>query len=320
MYSLVEMLRYKRPQGSETQKEFCERFLEPVFGKPDEHGNFMLQIGNKPHICFTAHHDTVHRTDGMQKIIIHNNIVAVADSKSSNCLGADCTTGIYIIMCMIEAGIEGTYVIHAAEESGCKGSRALVQDYPMWLSYTKAVISFDRYGDNSVITHQTGMRTASDAFAKSFAAALNMPQLKPDNTGVYTDSNEYASIVPECTNISVGYYGQHGVNETQDLEYLDFLVTQLESADWSKLVFERDPSEVDDLYDWFDYRPVKQVGVRASDDDAEYILAIVREHPEAIAEMLSNYGFSPYDLLEECRIDNYYYNSYMDNYARRKYQ
>ena len=39
MHSLVEMLRYKRPEGSDTQKAFCKRFLEPTFGKPDQFGN-----------------------------------------------------------------------------------------------------------------------------------------------------------------------------------------------------------------------------------------------------------------------------------------
>ena len=53
---------------------------------------------------------------------------------TSSCLGADCTTGIWLIMNMIEAKvIEGVYVIHAAEEVGCKGSRALVADDPEWL-------------------------------------------------------------------------------------------------------------------------------------------------------------------------------------------
>ena len=89
MHSIIEMLRYKRPEGTQTQREFCERFLEPTFGKPDIHGNYILQIGNKPNLCFTAHHDTVHNSEGMQQLIVMNDVVSVADSKISNCLGAD---------------------------------------------------------------------------------------------------------------------------------------------------------------------------------------------------------------------------------------
>ncbi len=317
MHSLVEMLRYMRPEGTSTQREFCERFLEPVFGEPDEHGNYVTQVGFEPHLCFTAHHDTVHKQEGMQQVVVTNDVVSVADSKVSSCLGADCTTGIYIILNMIEAGIEGTYVIHAAEEVGCKGSAALVDDMPDWLMYTQAVISFDRYGDKSVITHQMGMRTASDAFAKSFSDALDMPQLKADDGGSYTDSNEYSLLIPECTNISVGYYGQHGVNETQDLEYLDQLMLALESADWSKLVFKRDPSVVESLYYDKKYYPIDNTKDKA---DVDGLMDLVIEYPQAVAEMLREYGWTPMSLMEECQIDDmsHYYN-YMDNYATRRY-
>lgn len=317
MHSLVEMLRYMRPEGTSTQREFCERFLEPVFGEPDEHGNYVTQVGFEPHLCFTAHHDTVHKQEGMQQVVVTNDVVSVADSKVSSCLGADCTTGIYIILNMIEAGIEGTYVIHAAEEVGCKGSAALVDDMPDWLVYTKAVISFDRYGDKSVITHQMGMRTASDAFAKSFSDALDMPQLKADDGGSYTDSNEYSLLIPECTNISVGYYGQHGVNETQDLEYLDQLMLALESADWSKLVFKRDPSVVESLYYDKKHYSIDNTKDKA---DVDGLMDLVIEYPQAVAEMLREYGWTPMSLMEECQIDDmsHYYN-YMDNYATRRY-
>ena len=317
MHSLVEMLRYKRPEGTVTQREFCKRFLEPVFGEPDEHGNYVTQVGYEPHLCFTAHHDTVHKTEGMQKVVVTNDVVSVADTKTSSCLGADCTTGIYIMLNMIEEGIEGTYVVHAAEEVGCKGSAALVDDMPDWLMYTKAVISFDRYGDKSVITHQMGMRTASDAFAKSFADALDMPQLKADDGGSYTDSNEYSLLIPECTNISVGYYGQHGVNETQDLEYLDMLIDHLISADWSKLVFKRDPSVMESLYYDKKSYTIDNTRDKASVDA---LMDLVIDYPQAVAEMLSEYGWTPTSLMEECQIDDmsHYYN-YMDNYASRRY-
>ena len=66
MHSLVEMLRYKRPEGSATQRAFCKRFLEPTFGKPDQFGNYIKIIGDEPNLCFTAHHDTVHKDDGFR--------------------------------------------------------------------------------------------------------------------------------------------------------------------------------------------------------------------------------------------------------------
>lgn len=310
MYSLVEMLRYKRPEGSQTQRDFCKRFLEPHFGMPDVHGNYTLIIGDEPGLCFTAHHDTVHKTEGMQKLVVTNDIVSVADSTVSSCLGADCTTGIWLMLGMIDAGINAVYVVHAGEEVGCIGSSHLVKDKPLWLSQVDAVISFDRFGDQSIITHQMGMRTASDAFADSFALALDMPQLKADKTGSYTDSNEYAAVVPECTNISVGYYGQHGVNETQDLDYANFLLDRLLAADWSSIIIDRDPNIVDDLYS----KP--KTSNAYYEGEVNSLADLLEDHPLAIANLLLNYGLTEEGIREEANLpENYFW----DNYASKRY-
>ena len=312
-HKLIEMLRYMRPEGSETQKEFCDVYLKPIFGSPDIYGNYILNMGVNPRLCFTAHHDTVHKTDGIQNLLVSNEVVSVADPISSSCLGADCTTGIWLMLNMIEAGVEGTYVVHAAEEIGCKGSIGLVYDNPYWLDHTEAVISFDRKGTDSVITHQMGMRTASDAFANSFADALNLPQLKPDAYGSYTDSNEYCRIIQECTNISVGYYNQHSSKETQDLKYAEVLLDHLIKADWSKIIIERDPSVLDD--DWnFHYEDVGSsrgyYGHQVSD-----ITTIVDENPDGVASLLESLGFSADTLLQELDIRD---NFYLDNYGQRR--
>ena len=325
MYSLIEMLRYKRPQGSSTQQEFCERFLEPHFGLPDRDGNYILRIGDNPKICFASHHDTVHKTEGLQQLVVTNNVVSVADPTVSSCLGADCTTGVWLMMGMIEQGIEGVYVVHAAEEIGCIGSAALVKSNPYWLAHIDAVISFDRYGDNSVITHQMGMRTASDDFATSFADALDMPQLAADKHGSYTDSNEYANVVPECTNISVGYYGQHGVNETQDLEYADLLMYALTQADWTKLVISRDPSLYETHYedDWWGQNWSRLYGkddgkyIEPIDDyDRESMIGLVTDNPAAVADLLMGLGYTPDLLIDEGRLP---VNGYANDYIARKY-
>jgi hypothetical protein len=44
----------------------------------------------------------------------------------SNCLGADCTTGVWLILEMIKANVPGVYVIHSDEEVGGKGARDMV--------------------------------------------------------------------------------------------------------------------------------------------------------------------------------------------------
>jgi hypothetical protein len=305
MQQLIDMLRYKRPEGSHAQRLFCQKFLEPVFGYADPDGNYIHIVSNGtdyPKLCFTAHHDTVHRTTGLQEVVVKGD---VASAPNSDCLGADCTTGVWLILKMIEANIPGVYVVHAGEEIGCKGSRALVESKPRWMDYLKAVISFDRKGTESIITHQLGDRTASDAFAVSLAEALMLP-MRPDNTGSFTDSSEYAGIVSECTNISVGYYDQHTKNETQDLYFAQQLCESLISADWDSLVFERDPSVVDRLWsnqkygiddydDWaYPYH------IKGSSNVAQ-IEELVYNYPEDVAAVLDDWGVSSEDLFEHLK-------------------
>lgn len=300
MKKLQEMLTYMRPEGSETQKLFCNKYLNPVMGEPDSHGNYIKIIkglrGEAPVVCFTAHHDTVHRKEGIQ-VVLEDDDYFYVDDKDSSCLGADCTTGVWLILGMIEAKVPGVYVVHAGEEVGCIGSGNLVKDHPKWLDEVKAVISFDRKGTESVITHQMGVRTASDAFANSLAQALGMDFLQPDNTGSYTDSNEYIGVVGECTNLSVGYYHQHTANEHQDVLFAEELMEALVEADWSLLVFEREPKQAS----WDFYEDPFWDGRASSTTDIEDLRELVRDYPEEVAEILNDWGVTVDHLKDSIR-------------------
>lgn len=283
---LIEMLRYKRPEGSLTQQLFCERFIQPLMGKSDKLGNYIKVIGSS-NISFMAHHDTVHIEQGMQKVYIKDDIAYVEDS---NCLGADCTTGVWLILEMIKAKIPGVYVIHAAEEVGCIGSQYLVQEYDEWLHPVDIAISFDRFGKESIITHQCGVRTASNEFAQELSGLLGL-DMKADSGGVYTDSNEYAGIVSECTNVSVGYYNQHTKRETQDLKFAMLLRDKVIKADWESLGNYRSPEIVEPLFDdtYKGYSGYSQASM----------VDIIKEYPEEVAMILESYGVDVRELEEE---------------------
>jgi hypothetical protein len=305
---LTSMLRHMRPAYSVAEQAFCNEYLYPVFGVPDKHGNYIHIVGDQPDIMFTAHTDTVHKVGGLQEVVIENSFVT---APKSNCLGADCTTGIWLMLGMIEAGIEGVYVAHAAEEVGGIGSSSLVKDKPTWLNYIDICISFDRYGTDSIITHQSYMRTASDVFASSLSAALGMRSMKPDTNGLYTDSFEYAEVVAECTNISVGYYDQHTRKESQDLYFAETLLERLCKADWSLLDVSRDPTLPDVIHE----RSMARYD-NYYEDSEEELLAIKRllmDRGESVAKLLLEYGLTAEAILDEIAVDdstvyrNYYY-------------
>jgi len=285
--TLIEMLKYKRKHGSQSHISFCNKFLKPVFGKPDIYGNFIKVIGNNPNISFMSHHDSVHTTNGKQVLSIENDIVKAVNSE---CLGADCATGIWLMLEMIQQNIEGVYVVHAQEESGCIGSRALVDSSPDWLEHVDIAISFDRKGMQSIITHQMGLRCCSEQFSDELSTILDLNHVS-DDTGSYTDSNEYIGKVSECTNLSVGYYKQHTRDESQDLNYAMNLRESLINAEWEALGFYRDSDEVE--YSYFNDREESYYSGNPS------LERLIEQYPDEVADVLRSLGVTADMLVQE---------------------
>ena len=215
----------------------------PLNVEIDTYGNLYKVIGES-NILWSCHTDTVHKKEGRQKITVKDSYVELAPTeRTSNCLGADCTTGVFIMTEMIKANIPGLYVFHREEECGGGGSTFFSTVHTDLLKNINIAIAFDRRGTTSVITHQFE-RCCSNTFATSLANQL--PGFKLDDTGVFTDTANYTRVVSECTNVSVGYHQEHTIGECQDLNHLQELISLMISLDPTKLVIERDPSVVGD--------------------------------------------------------------------------
>ena len=87
-------------------------------------------------------------------------------------------------------------------------------------------------GCDEVITTQNSSECCSDKFGTEFAKVLGMG-FKTSPKGVYTDSAEFTHLIPECTNLGVGYIAQHSHRETQDLNFLVKLRDKLISVNWA---------------------------------------------------------------------------------------
>lgn len=304
---LLEILSWARPHDSSVERAFCREYLDRIPGMTaDAFGNRMITIGANPRVLWSCHVDTVAARGGHQDVYIdEHGIARLLNGKSGMSLGADDGAGIWIMLNMIEAARPGLYVFHRGEEQGCLGSDWIRRNTPELLEDLGAAIAFDREGFGDVITHQMARRTCSDAFATSLAAALNRLdrgfRYAPDDTGVFTDTNEYAGIIPECTNLSVGYHGQHGPRETLDVAHCEKLLAALLRFDATSLVIERDPSvEEDDCWGWRGHR----------DDQAAFADAIA-EYPTVAARMLAQCGMNIDDFqmavwAEESGDDHYY--------------
>ncbi len=237
---LAEILTYRRCADSLGERVMTRLFIKPTGAKQDEYGNWILRIGAAP-ILWSSHTDTVHgaREAMTQVLTVESGLLY---SVNGLCLGADCGTGVWLMLEMVKAGVEGLYIWHAAEERGRVGSGQIIMHTPEILDGIQAAIAFDRRGFDSIVTHQMGGRTCSDEFAVSLSSALGI-YMEPDDSGMYTDTLEYEALIPECTNISVGYYSQHTKNESQSLNFARRLHDALLEIDTTKLVIERDPTE-----------------------------------------------------------------------------
>lgn len=300
--ALMDMLTYRRPAWSTSEEAFIDRFLHPLDGlAQDGFGNLWLSIperdGSAPRILWSSHTDTVHRNAGRQSVVRRGPMALLRDAADgrkgrSNCLGADCTAGVWIMREMILARVPGLYIFHRDEESGGNGSGWIAANASEHLADVVFAIAFDRKGYGDVITHQGG-RTASDAFACSVAAVLG-GAYSPDDTGLFTDTAMYAALIGECSNVSVGYFGAHGPQEEQDVEFLLALRDTVVSADWSTLVAERSPGEISD-----DRWPPDWGWERSFDIDGRRprcLAAYVEDHPGIAADFLEHLGVTVADL------------------------
>jgi hypothetical protein len=75
----------------------------------------------------------------------------------------------------------------------------------------------------------------------------------PDDTGVYTDTAEFVDIIPECTNLSVGYYSEHSDKESLDIVHYQLLSERVVLIDWDALPTDRDPTVKEDKWARYDY-------------------------------------------------------------------
>ena len=223
------------PHGHESE---VLKFLPKDLIK-DEFDNYYKIIG-KSETMFTSHLDTADRKQS--KVTIYStekdgDEMFVTDGTSI--LGADDKAGVSIMLYMMAHNIPGIYYFFDGEERGGIGSNKVASVFESieHLKGVKRCISFDRRNYYSVITQQLGRECCSDEFATELAKELNKSGLKIslDPTGIYTDSASFIDEIAECTNISVGYFSEHTISETQNISFLQRLGKACLDVNWEGL-------------------------------------------------------------------------------------
>jgi hypothetical protein len=348
---LLDILSWCRPDQTQAEADFVRLYVADLQAvadvyRTDGFGNIWVTVdgpalADSPSLLFSCHTDTMHASGGRQLVEFKEDgqTLGLVKKKPGRCLGADDGAGLWLMREMIRARVAGTYVFHRAEEVGRKGSQWVANNERHRLAKFDACIAFDRKGTDNLITHQMDQRGISIAFADSFLEALKSASdgkvsLVHDDTGSYTDSYSYFDDISECCNVSIGYRGEHGSNETLDVGYLWSLRCAMIRADFSGLKIERDCTvqEYDnyggggggwDGFGWPNDGPTKtysggmgkvsswreeelkaksNAAILAADDyfgsEDDKLTTLCREFPSIAATLLQDVGISAVDFAE----------------------
>ena len=244
----LQLTRFTYPHG--TELGLLNNL--PKGYQEDGLGNYYLVIGDKPTTMFTCHLDTADKAQKKVNHVFNGNMIG---TDGTSILGADDKAGMTVISYMISKGVPGLYYFFIGEEVGCIGSGRLAREWKNteFSKHINKCVSFDRRGTTSIITYQMFGRCCSETFAVELAKRMNVTNnsmnMRPDSTGILTDSAKFMDLIPECTNISVGYYDEHTTKERQDIEYLKRLCKTVCEIDWETLPIERDQNNYDNGWD-----------------------------------------------------------------------
>ena len=216
----------------------------------DGFGNCFVNIG-KSETLFCSHLDTVGTVDDKIEHYIVDGFI-VTDGKTI--LGGDNKAGVTIMINMINNNIPGLYYFFLGEEKGCLGSNWLLKTHRELLKGYKRAIAFDRREKGSIITFQRSRRSASNEFANGLAKEFSKTDMvyQIDPNGFSTDTAVFVDIIPECTNISAGVYGEHSTSEKLDVEYFLKVNEAVLNIDWENLPTIRKPGTSEYAYSMSD--------------------------------------------------------------------
>lgn len=245
--TFLKLTEFTIPFGEE---KTLEKYLPRGF-KKDSVGNYFYQIGNSETL-FTTHLDTYSKKYEKVNHLEDDDDEYVIFTDGKTILGGDNKLGCCILIGMIENRIPGTYYFFLGEEpilsGGLWGSTRALENKPDFFKNFKRCVAFDRRGYGSIVMRQKGRMSSSDRFIRTIADKLKeLGEIEFDESskyGYYTDTATFMDVIPECTNISAGGFGEHTLNEWVDLNYTYNVYQTALKIKWDELPVERQIGEI----------------------------------------------------------------------------
>lgn len=179
-------------------QELSTYYKEVIFNK-----DFILAVGDI-RVGLVAHMDTVFHTNRKTIEIYHDKDKNVLWSPQG--LGADDRAGVFSILKLIRMGFRPSIIFTDKEEQGCIGAYSLTTVYQDCFADLDFLIELDRRGSDDAVFYDCDNPDFENfILSYPFAEAI----------GSYSDISvlcEYWGIAG--VNFSIGYYGEHTVSET----------------------------------------------------------------------------------------------------------
>ncbi len=250
--TFISLVTETYPKGHEDE---VVKYLGPGLTR-DKHGNYYKVIGTSD-TMFASHLDTVSTKSKVTLMSRMKDNDEIISSDGTTILGADDKAGVTVLLYMMAHSVPGVYYFFVGEESGGIGSGKVADEFRATphLRGIKKCVSFDRKNYFSVITQQMYDDCCSEEFATALCQEFRRLGLSmnPDPTGVFTDSANFVEHVPECTNVSVGYFNEHTRTEALNVSFLERLAKACVQVNWRELPVSRGVGMDESLYEhWGD--------------------------------------------------------------------
>lgn len=233
--TFLKLTEYTTPFGTESDLEPILMELVPDL-KKDSIGNYHKIIGNSETL-FTCHLDNYCKEKEKVQHIIDGRYIM---TDGTTILGADNKAGVCVLLYLISNNVPGHYCFFVGEEpilsGGCYGSSLFAHAFK-GLSKYKRAIAFDRKEETHIIRRQLGEYCCSMEFATELAHMFNARGywFEPNNSGYYTDTSSFIGTIPECTNISIGVFGEHTKKEMVDIRHVENIAAVAVTIPWETL-------------------------------------------------------------------------------------
>jgi len=238
---------YAHTYGQEDEViDIINDFINIPFTR-DEYGNYFVKVGDSKTLFVTHLDNAVKQKLHVTKVEYQKDGHDFVKTDGFTILGADDKTGIVMMINMIDNNIPGMYYFFIGEEVGLVGSLLYYKEKPEFFENYERCIAFDRKGYGSIINRMKGRYCCSNAFVGALSGEFAKTGMKfsADPYGVGTDSASFMNIIPECANLSVGYFNEHSYKEEQNIDYMLEMCDALIDIDWEDLPTVRIPKNWD---------------------------------------------------------------------------